>query len=221
MLHPVHQDATHSHARQRGGRHAGAWPRTGMAMAMVVALLLVFQAPAQAHAGLVSSDPSDGATLASPPRQFELEFSESINPDMAKVLLTVDESGGVEMPISRGARDNIVVIPMPDQGPNAGRWRLDYRVVSVDGHPITGTLNFTVSSDARTADASPSQGPSASSGGVTVADQPEVTVNDQDEPNQGWGFTAPAVIALLALLFLGVVLKGRRKGRSARAHDRQ
>lgn len=218
MLHPVRQDANHRRVNGGDTRRVGVWRYT-LVLAALFAGVAAFQAPAQAHADLVSSNPTDGATLVSPPRQLTLEFSEAINPDMAKALLTVTGSGGVETPVSRGARDTMVVMPMPDQGREAGRWRLDYRVVSVDGHPITGSLNFIVSPQAPAAQTSPSNRSPGSLGETSSASQLEVAADGEDASDQGWGFTAPAVIVLLVLILFGVVWNGRRKDHSTRARD--
>lgn len=56
-------------------------------------MLLVGVAPAGAHADLDSSDPVDGATLASAPRTLTFTFGEDVLEQGNAITLTVVESG--------------------------------------------------------------------------------------------------------------------------------
>lgn len=63
----------------------------GLLAAAVMAMIVVMiagAAPASAHAILVGSDPSDGATVSAGPRQLRLRLSESVMPGTTKITLT-------------------------------------------------------------------------------------------------------------------------------------
>ncbi|MGW0226921.1 copper resistance CopC family protein [Actinopolymorpha singaporensis] len=116
-----------------------------LATALVLAGCLGLQAwssvPAFAHAALVSSDPKDGAVLDRPPRQITLEFDEAISRKFD--FVAVSGPGGATYQ-SGGARvlGTKVTQRLADLGP-AGTYQVAWRVVSADGHPVSGTLRFT------------------------------------------------------------------------------
>lgn len=106
-------------------------------------MLLVGVAPAGAHADLDSSDPVDGATLASAPRTLTFTFGEDVLEQGNAITLTVVESGDrLELgPLTVDGEQ--VSVSWPAASP-AGDFRAAYRVVSADGHPIDGSITFTV-----------------------------------------------------------------------------
>ncbi|GAA2758178.1 copper resistance CopC family protein [Actinopolymorpha rutila] len=116
-----------------------------LATALVLAACLGLQAwssvPAFAHAALVSSDPKDGAVLDRPPRQITLEFDDPISRKFD--VVAVSGPGGATYQ-SGGARvlGSKVTQRLADLGP-AGTYQVAWRVVSADGHPVSGTLKFT------------------------------------------------------------------------------
>lgn len=97
--------------------------------------------PAQAHTSLISSDPTEGARLESVPERVVLTFTENLRePSEAGVIVdgkAIDSEVQVDGP-------RVVVTPS-DDAPD-GAYEVNYRVVSADGHPITGTIAFTVAS---------------------------------------------------------------------------
>jgi copper transport protein len=108
---------------------------------IVIAIFTSFIIPAQAHAVLVETVPADGAVLQAAPREVMLRFSEPVAPVMLRVL-DIDAK-----PIADGARarvDNAIIrIALPDNLPNA-TYVATYRVISVDSHPISGTIVFSI-----------------------------------------------------------------------------
>ncbi|MEE2033553.1 copper resistance protein CopC [Rhodococcus chondri] len=164
------------------------------------AVLLLGVAPAQAHSTLIGSTPAADAAVASSPDGIELEFNQPINPAFATVTLT--DGAGTQ----RGSSEAIVdaervrlAIPEPL---TAGEYPVGYRVVSADGHPITGSYAFTVTAaagQAPTADAPPASSP------ASVAAEPETTgTQATSEDAQSSGSSIPlllgfAVLGVLAL----------------------
>lgn len=91
-----------------------------------------------AHTQLVASDPAAGAVVAEAPAAAELTFSEPVSPIAFRWFPPRGEP--VEAaPAARGAR---VSVPLPAGGD--GAYLLSWRVASGDGHPVGGSLAFSV-----------------------------------------------------------------------------
>lgn len=104
--------------------------------------LLFFIAPhsAQAHADLTSSNPENGSVLTEVPSVVELTFSEELLPDTVEVAVTT-ESAGLLPNIVFSTEGNTVSLPWDLDLPG-DTYQVAYRVVSNDGHPITGAISF-------------------------------------------------------------------------------
>lgn len=140
--------------------------RTAMPAALLMSLALALPAligvtlatPAQAHTGLVSSTPTDGELLAELPAEVTLTFTEDLG-DPAYVVVTGPDGAdhGDGAPVVEGAGVTQAVL---ETAP-AGAYTLAYRVISADGHPVSGEIGFTVenggtaSSTSKTSDAVP------------------------------------------------------------------
>jgi copper resistance protein C len=137
----------------------------GLAVAVLTGLaLLLAAAPALAHTRLQSSDPADGATLDAPPQRVSLTFNETMTPGFSTLTVIGPDGGRYETGevSADGGTVSIAVLPL---GP-AGRYEIGYRVVSADGHPVTGSVAFTLSTPgpgagAATAPPEPSAAPAA------------------------------------------------------------
>jgi copper transport protein len=111
-------------------------------------LALAFPAGAAAHARLVGSKPADGAVLATPPADVRLLFDDEVRP--AGGDLAVDAAGRSVLAghAHRLAGNNrALVIPLRPGLPR-GAYTVRWRVISDDGHLITGVLAFAVGAGA-------------------------------------------------------------------------
>ncbi len=170
--------------------------RAALAAFGATALLVVLGAvapPALAHTELLTSDPADGSSLAEAPRTVELTFSEDLMPGAVSVSVVPD--GGSPAALDAvGVDGPSVTVPWP-ASVTAGDVAVNYRVVSQDGHPVSGSVHYTiVSSSAPSAPASGSAAPAASS----TAPQP---TSDGD----GESTTSPS-IPPLAMISLGLAV---------------
>ncbi|MGH3612372.1 MAG: copper resistance CopC family protein [Pseudonocardia sp.] len=126
----------------RSTRHRQAVLRAA-ALTVLCGLILLFGAgQAVAHTRLLSSDPADGTSLAAAPEQVSLTFNEAMQPGFSTISVVGPDgatwqAGDVTVD---GPRVSIGLRPL---GP-AGRYEIGYRVVSNDGHPVTGNLSFTL-----------------------------------------------------------------------------
>ncbi|TIW61152.1 MAG: copper resistance protein CopC, partial [Mesorhizobium sp.] len=121
------------------GRRVG-WA-AGMLLAMIMALVVMASTnQAFAHAALIKADPPDGSVLAQAPAQFALTFSEPVSP----LVLTLVKPDGTPVALtSFRLSDQTLEIDDP-QPLKSGTHVLSWRVISADGHPVGGSLLFSI-----------------------------------------------------------------------------
>jgi len=100
---------------------------------------LCFATGALAHASLISAEPADGSVVARPPKTLQLRFNESVMPAVVSLI----DAAGKTRDVTARAVDTTVVITLPDDLPR-GTQVVSYRVVSQDGHPVAGSLIFSI-----------------------------------------------------------------------------
>lgn len=197
----------------------------------MVASVLVFTMPAPpaaAHTDLVGSDPAADSTLREAPDQVTLRFNEPMEPQLSKVALTTPDQDAAELPVTAGSEPTTLVADIPGEGMTGGAWEVAYRVTSADGHPVQGTLSFTVRpranaatedpeytegnassddpADARGSDENASSEPAdgaASGGGEQTSDARE------DDGAGSWRLVAPVLLGGFLLLLAGLLLVTR------------
>ncbi|MHC5174840.1 CopC domain-containing protein YobA [Serratia rhizosphaerae] len=98
-----------------------------------------------AHAHLKLQTPAADATISPAPQALTLSFSEGIEPGFSKVKLIGPDNKAVKIgKLQLDAKDNAkATIPIPEVLP-AGKYQVDWHVVSVDGHKTKGQYSFTV-----------------------------------------------------------------------------
>ena len=116
-----------------------------------IGLALLTAPGAFAHSSLVGSNPTDKSVVDQFPSRINLTFSENlivINGKEANSLTLIDESnnkiGLAPVEIER----NVISASVKSPPKNDGNFVIRYRVVSADGHPISGTINFALSNGA-------------------------------------------------------------------------
>lgn len=143
--------------------------RLGGLLAALFAVLFVVAGPASAHATLVTSDPLDGSRLKTVPTQVSITFDESVGLGSIGYLTVTDESG---KRVDAGAAthpngQNSKVVVKLLAGLGDGTYTASYRVVSADGHPVTGVVRFVVGDGALVVSGGPGGG-SATDGGTSA-----------------------------------------------------
>ncbi|MGP3963645.1 copper resistance CopC family protein [Nonomuraea sp. 3N208] len=137
---------------------------------------------AQAHNVLIGSDPRDGATLTASPERVTLVFDQAVRQGYAQVGVTgADGSAWADgAAVVAAERVSVKVKPLPA----GGSYVVGYRILSADGHPVTGKIIFKLAANASGAAAGrPAQGP-----GADAADQP-AQGSSADAPGAGAGET--------------------------------
>lgn len=105
------------------------------------ALLTMAGGSAFAHAVLLETDPADGAVLGAAPPHVTLTFNEPVAPVIVRLLGS--DGKPVALPGEPEASDERVSIDLPPRLRDGG-YILSYRVISLDSHPIGGSLTFAV-----------------------------------------------------------------------------
>lgn len=199
----------------------------------LLAFLLVMLAgtPARAHDVLIGSDPKDGAVLTEMPGSVTLTFDQAVRRDFARIAVTGPD-GALYQQGEVTAQGKNVSIGVRSPAP-AGTYAIGYRIVSNDGHPVTGTVKFTLApasaAPAGTPTAAPTATPTAAPplGATATASAPAGgTGTDAGGPVPGaaaaggqggggwvWGLLVVAM-ALLALSTM-VLVRHDRRTRSA------
>jgi copper transport protein len=95
---------------------------------------------ALAHASLLSSEPGDGSVLALAPKTVQLHFNEPVMPG---VINLIDAEGNTRSDATVGVSGETIVVTLPAHLPR-GTQVVSYRVISQDGHPVAGSLVFSI-----------------------------------------------------------------------------
>lgn len=109
-----------------------------------VAASLFCGAASIAHTHLVASSPGDHAEIATAPKEAVLNFAEPVVLTSAK-LESTDGTKTVLKPLPDGSVKD-AHIPLPALV--AGRYRLQWRATSDDGHVMSGEVSFVVTGPA-------------------------------------------------------------------------
>lgn len=158
---------------------------------LFVLLGIVLAVPATAHTELESSSPADGAVLTAAPSQIDLVFNEAPMPDAIDVSVT--DAGGAVLASALPATvtEATVSAPWPAELGD-GAYTVNYRVVSDDGHPVSGSFSFTVGESSTV----------PATAGEAAADEPAGGVSV--------GVLFVVAIAALAIVAVAIALVSRR-----------
>jgi copper transport protein len=169
-------------------------------MRLVAPLLFAVSAalaplPSATHATLVSSEPAANSQLASSPPRIRLVYSEPVEGKLAKVTLVPATGAPIALRAGADPRDvHAVIAPVDSLGP--GRYKVEWRVVSADGHPVDGAFTFSVGDTTLGSQPAPPAPPEPAE--PPAPEQPEV-----------WGpalFGAPIIPAVLRGTGLGALM---------------
>ena len=117
----------------------------GAACAIGAVLLVAHASSASAHAGFISSDPSDGQVLPTAPTSITMSFSEPPDPDLSSVTVLDARGATIETgTLERGVPPRSLELALPDDLGD-GVYTVSWIVVSeADGHHTLGVLAFGV-----------------------------------------------------------------------------
>jgi methionine-rich copper-binding protein CopC len=155
-----------------------------VAAALVGAVLLMIAlaaAPtAAAHATRIATDPAVDAVLDSGPSRVSATFNEQVQTTFAAMTVVGPDGNlwSTGQPRVQGAIVSVDLMPL---GP-AGTYTVNYRVTSADGHVVSGSWPFRVTTPGTGKPGPPAATPGGSGGGIAM-----------------WPFVAIAAIAAIVI----------------------
>ncbi|MFG6501764.1 copper resistance protein CopC [Microbacterium sp. P05] len=192
-------------------------------------VLLVPALPASAHDQLVASDPAADAVLEALPAQVTLTFSSELLGDATSNLVEVTDAAGTVVSDGPAVVDG-VLLTQALTGEASGSLTVLWRVVSSDGHPISGEYAFTV-------EAAPSASPAPTSE-PSATETPEPTMTTMTEPTETatpapapdddtstatplpWIIGVVVLLAVIGVVLYLLVIRPRRTGTDGGAGTR-
>lgn len=138
------------------------WRRVVVVLGVAIGVsMMVSDQVALAHNAIDSSSPADGEVIAAPLNEWAISFTNDVPLNSASAEII--NADGVRTPLTNpthGDSEKIVRFSLPENlsGVISGRWRL----VSTDGHVVSGRVQFTITSGL-TSNSAPTTLPSQSS----------------------------------------------------------
>jgi copper resistance protein C len=105
-----------------------------------IVFLSLIASSALAHSQLTASTPADKASVATPPQQLELHFSEPVR--LTALALTRTGEGRHALDALPKERQRDFSVPSP--GLASGQYTVTWRALSDDAHVMTGEFTFAV-----------------------------------------------------------------------------
>lgn len=111
----------------------------------ILAGLFLNPTAAIAHAGVISSSPEENQLLEVFPKEISVTFSEELlllpEKQVNTLLLTGYDGPAINLTDIRVEENNLVAsVPLAQYSP--GRYEMAYRVISADGHEVSGLISF-------------------------------------------------------------------------------
>ena len=107
------------------------------------ALVLAVAGSAPAHSLLLESSPGAGSVVAASPPELSLRFNNRIEKKLSTIRLR-DEHGAARPATVRVADGPADWLTATVDALPAGAWRVEWRVLSTDGHVVSGSFSFRV-----------------------------------------------------------------------------
>ncbi|HEX3785202.1 MAG TPA: copper resistance CopC family protein [Pseudonocardiaceae bacterium] len=173
---------------------------------VVLAGLAVFglATPALAHNVLVGSDPANGASVSVGPSQVRLNFNAPVQFGANYLTVIGPDGAHWEKTDNATVSGNSVSTSVAPLGP-AGEYKVGYRIISADGHPVSGEVTFNLTK-AGTGTPPPQQAASGTGGGsgTAAAGSAGGTGSGSTGGVPIWVWVLGAAILLVAGLFFGL-----------------
>lgn len=166
----------------------------------ILALLNIFSFNnfAFAHAALIKSDPKNESTVTTLPDTAHMLFSENIRKNELRVVALAPDNAEITdgLPLVEGREIKVKIKPTKLNG----NYQIRFHILSQDGHPISGKLEFKVNNPHYTNlnQIKPTETPSA----INPAENNLKATNKTDYSKIFW-VVGISVIVLLAAVYAG------------------
>ena len=196
--------------------------RSGRAAAIALCLIVSSgYAPIGAllHATLLRSTPAANSHILQPPETIRLVFSEAIVPELSQISLIGSDGKARLLEVTTDPHDVHVLVGRVGSI-SAGEYKVAWRILSADGHPVGGSFSFFVQSGSPGTVATPGSiaalipRDSGTSANASASSSTETSAEIKTNPVlasilRGTGLGA--LMAGVGLLFFGVTAGERRK----------
>ena len=117
---------------------------SGSVIAITVLALTFIPGIASAHAILESSSPEPSALLTSSPKEIRLDFDEEVEDTLGDIRLYDSEQREVSIGKTVRSASDVSKVSAEVPALKTGVYAVVWRVVSADGHPISGAFPFEI-----------------------------------------------------------------------------
>jgi methionine-rich copper-binding protein CopC len=115
-----------------------------MSRALMLLAVLGLASAAAAHGVLERTEPRGGSTVKSAPAQVRLQFTGAIEPAYSQVQVLDGGGRRVDLGDGRVDPDNRALLRVSLPALPPGRYRVAWRVLSVDSHVTEGDFTFRI-----------------------------------------------------------------------------
>jgi methionine-rich copper-binding protein CopC len=224
-LNPAASRPVGDHRRHRSSVRSRVVVAHGLLAILLAALGSLIWAPAaSAHDELLDLQPGNKVVLSTPPTEVQLVFGAAVLAMGTQIRVTGPKGNVVSTgPVSV---DQGTVVEKLTGGLGDGVYRVDWRVTSSDGHPVSGTYTFTLKAAGASSSSSSSVTSTASataSAGVSSTASPSASSTTSASggtgkaSSSGSGSSAVLAVGLLvaAAAVGGIAFALLRRGKGA------
>jgi copper transport protein len=188
--------------------------RRSLRSAAILLCLALFATVAQAatslllHATLLRSTPAANSHLTAPPETIRLVFSEQVVPEMSQITLGGPDGSSVLLKVANDPHDVHTLVGTVPDGSTSGRYKVTWRILSADGHPVGGSFTFALEGTGDSSQPGAIVPPPA----TKTPNSPDSTVTDSAaSPSSGMSpemKPVPVLASLFRGLGLGALMTG-------------
>lgn len=96
------------------------------------------------HATLLRSTPAANSHLTEPPETIRLVFNEQVVPELSQITLVRPDGSSAQLQVADDPHDVHTLVGRVAGELTSGRYKVSWRVLSTDGHPVGGSFSFSI-----------------------------------------------------------------------------
>jgi copper resistance protein C len=173
----------------------------------VLSAVLLQATPATAHSELLETSPASGAVLDAVPREVQLTFGEDVQSQGSGIVVKGPSGQRYDDATTFTVDRNVASVELrtDDGSYGDGQYTVSYRVVSADGHIVSGSYGFRLKSVAASDQSTPARTP-------TLDASPAAGTSESEDSGSGvvWVLGLGAIGIVLVAAVISVAVRGRR-----------
>jgi copper transport protein len=96
------------------------------------------------HATMLRSAPAANSHVTKPPETIRLVFSEHVVPELSQITLGRPDGSSTQLQVANDPHDVRTLVGRVAGELTSGRYKVSWRVLSTDGHPVGGSFSFAI-----------------------------------------------------------------------------